>query len=136
LDPTVKDTIAFDIKSYCTENAVALEYWWNSTTNDGYAAIYFNGAIIFGSEVPSAIVNAKTNANGKLSAYFMGNSLYINKGKDNLVVDNIKVYNVSGQVVKIANNQSSVNMNDVVDGVYLVKVENGNVAETIKVVKR
>src|SRR4030042_5571013 len=51
-NPVDKDTISWEVKNNSSNvTGSEIEYWWNSDVNDAFEAIYYNGYLIFGTEV-------------------------------------------------------------------------------------
>jgi hypothetical protein len=113
----LEDTIAFDVQAYVTDaTPVTSKYFWSGDDNNSYTSLYYNGYIILGPEGVGVknIKSSKSNIN----AYLANDELRISE------VANVKVYNVNGQLVKSANNVSSLNMSNVAKGVYIVTLNN------------
>jgi hypothetical protein len=127
-DPTVKDTISWDVKINALDGTLADQWFWNSTTNDGFEAVYFSGYLKFGDGVVAAV--AKNYKAPAINVYLAGDMLKI-QGMDKA---NLKVYSVVGQLVKSANSVKELNISDLTQGVYLVKLN--DLSQSFKVVKR
>jgi hypothetical protein len=114
-------------------------------TSDGTSTYWismsgFNGAEgNFEIVVSAATLSTDTFENENAFTYFpnpVKNELTLNAQKD---IQNVAVYNMLGQeVIRTAPNtvNSTVNMNELSQGAYFVKVTIGNVTETIRVIKQ
>jgi hypothetical protein len=103
------------------------EFFWNSTKNDGFEAIYYNGYLTFGNQEVGVKETTNTNTAG---VYMSGNMLRL-KG---LETADIKVYSTIGQLVKSGNRISQLNLSDLKSGIYLVRLN--NIPTAFKVMKR
>lgn len=114
-DPLVKSKISFDVKSNLTVGDGAYEYFWNSTDNNGYGAIFYSGYLTF---------------NPTLSVKDVIKSNLISKiGKDEISFTkavNANIYNVMGQQVKSVKNADRVSISGLANGVYIVKAGNSS----------
>ncbi|MGB9747568.1 MAG: T9SS type A sorting domain-containing protein [Bacteroidales bacterium] len=118
-DPTQIDTISFDVKSNALKETQKVEYFWNSNTNDGFEAVYYNGYLVFGDKV-LGIHKPVANTQSAYAYMTTGNVLKL-KGISNANVD---VYSLLGQRMKSARNVSELNMNDLTKGLYIVRINN------------
>ena len=69
-------------------------------------------------------------------------SVYPNPTKDilnfnsNDRIDTIEVYNITGKVILKAENADYINLSDLTDGMYMVKISIGNNSEVLKILKQ
>ena len=122
----VGETFSFDIKSNALKDAAKIEYFWSSNVNNGYASNYYSGHLTL-SDVVTAI--SEIRAQQQIRVYLNKDILYV-KGAEPV---NLEVYNVLGARVKTAKNVSRLSMQDMQNGIYLVRVNNDQVA--VKVAK-
>ncbi len=118
--------ISFDIKISDTDTDDQLdsstppvekpqEYWWNTTSNDGYAMTYYSGflGVASGSSISSV--------NGDAVSIF-GN---ITADQISLTKEaNVEIYNVIGQCILKLDDVSSVNLKSLKSGLYIIKANN------------
>jgi hypothetical protein len=129
----VGETFAFDVKSNAaiggTEGDNKIEYFWSSDVNNGYASNFYSGHVTLSDEVLQ-VVGLKEKALSNLSVYIYNDFLTL-KGIERA---NVKLYNITGSLVKSMENVSGVvNVSDIPDGVYIVKLE--GIQKGFKVVK-
>jgi len=130
-DPSAKQTVAFEIKCVCQDaGAVSNEWWWSGAVNNTYTIVWDNGYLNF-SDVEWIPVGISNNlVKGDQSAFIYNDVLRF-KGFDRPV--NVEIYSVIGQQVRTAQNVSELNVSDLRDGIYLVKVD--GVDKAFKVLK-
>jgi len=111
------DTIAFEIKTNALIATESLQYWWGSRDNDSYCSLFYNGYMIF--EQPSLDAVSKISS-GDIEVYVSDDVLRF-KGVERA---NVKIFSVNGQLVKSANNVNDLNVGNLTDGVYFVRLDN------------
>jgi hypothetical protein len=129
LDPTVTTKIAFEVKSNSQVGGANMEYWWSSVDNNAYQSVYWNGYLEFSDETFVPVSNREVKANNKV-AYIYDNILRL-KGFDGPV--NVELYSIVGKKVLSAENVTTLSVNDLSKGIYLVKVAGEK--QAFKVVK-
>ncbi len=129
----IGETMAFDVKSNSTvggsEDDNKVEYFWSSDKNNGYASNFYSGHLTLSDEVIqiSGIEDHRFNS----IKVFMYNDLLNIRG---IGVTDVKIYSITGALVKSVRNVSrQVDMSDVSDGIYIVKLE--GISSGFKVVK-
>ncbi len=129
----VGETFAFDVKSNATvggtENDNKVEYFWAADKNNGYASNFYSGhltlsATILGTNVDNLVLN-----NREIRAYINNGVLYINGNQP----ADVEVYNIVGAKLKSVKAVNQLNMQDLNNGIYLIRL-NGE-TNAIKVVK-
>ena len=128
-NPVDKDTISWEVK--CNASNVTgseIEYWWNSDINDGFEAIYYNGYLIFGTEIWSTGIDDDNMTIDRKGVYLAGKVLHVT-GIDNA---DLAVYSISGQQLCSAKNVSELDLSGLNRGLYLVK--SGNEYHVYKIV--
>ncbi len=126
------DVVILDIKTNAwlggAGNENRLEHFWAADTDNGYSHIRYNGLVTVSSE--SISVNISEIAqNNQPRVYFYNSMLYV-RGSEPV---NLEVYNVIGAKVKSAQNVHQLSLNELNNGLYLIRV-NGE-GEAIKIVK-
>jgi hypothetical protein len=129
----IGETFAFDVKSNSTigggEDDNKVEYFWASDKNNGYGSNYYSGNLTLSDEVIQ-VGGFKDRTLSQISVYVVHDVLNI-KGIEST---GVKIYSITGSLVKSVRNVSrQVDMSDVSDGVYIVKLE--GVPSGFKVVK-
>ena len=129
----VGETFAFDVKSNSlvggTENDNKVEYFWASDKNQGYAANYYSGHLTLSDEVIE-VVSVQDRMASKVKVYIHHDYLNIT-GVETTDVD---VYNITGARVKSVRNVTGpLNVSDLNDGIYIVKLK--GISNGFKVVK-
>jgi hypothetical protein len=130
----VGETLALDVKSNAaiggTANDNKIEYFWSADKNNGYASNYYSGHLTLSAEIVPTNVENPFVANNNIRAFVYNGILYI-KGDQPA---NVEVYNIIGAKLKSAEAVNQLNLRDLNNGIYIVRL-NGE-AEAIKVVKR
>jgi hypothetical protein len=111
------DTIAFEIKTNALVSTAKLEYWWGSHDNDSYCSLFYNGYMIF--EQPA--LDAVSKVTSSYIEVYVSNDVLRFKGVERT---NVKIFSVNGQLVKSANNVSEMNVGNLTNGVYFVRLDN------------
>ena len=122
----VGDTFAFDVKSNAKKGEANVEYFWAADKNNGYASNYYSGHLTLMSVVTSAPMISTID---EPKVYMSRGILYVNSSQP----VNLEVYNLLGVRMKVAQNVRQLPMQDMMNGVYLVRI-NGK-GEAVKVVK-
>ena len=122
----VGETFSFDVKSNATKETAKVEYFWSANANNGYASNYYSGHLTL-VDVVTAI--SEIRAEKEAMVYLNNDMLYV---RGNQPVD-LEVYNVVGVRMKVAKNVSRLSMQDLKNGIYLIRINNGQNA--VKVVK-
>lgn len=134
LDPTVITQISFDVQSNSypgeTGNSNRMAHFWSANHNDGYALVYYNGYLNFSDETFPGVSTNDIKVSDR-SAYIYDNVLRL-KGFDTDV--DLEIYSVVGQKVMAANNVSTLNVSELNNGIYIVKVAGEK--QAFKVVKQ
>lgn len=120
------DTIAFEVKTNALVSAAGLEYWWGSRDNDSYCSLFYNGYMIF--EQPTLDAVSKVTASD--IEVYISNDVLRFKGIERT---NVKIFSVNGQLVKSANHVSELNIGNLTNGVYFVRLDNSPIAYKIAV---
>ena len=129
----VGDTIAFDIKSNAlfggTDNDNKVEYFWSADRNNGYASNYYSGYIALSDKTIGPVgIEKRLFSNQRV---YIHNDMLNIRGVESA---DVKVYSITGTLVKsVRNVHGQLDMSDVIDGIYVVKLE--GVPSGIKVVK-
>jgi hypothetical protein len=111
----IGDTISFDVKSSALRGLKKVEYFWSADRNNGFASIYYSGQMrLSGTDlsVLSADMIRQTEV-------FYSNGIIILKSGQ---PSNIEIFNLMGIKVKDALQVNKLNMQDLKDGIYLVRV--------------
>jgi hypothetical protein len=111
------DTIAFEVKTNAMISGAGLEYWWGSHDNDSYCSLYYNGYMIF--EQPT--VGAVSKITSSEIQVYVSNDVLRFKGVERT---NVKIFSINGQLVKSASNVSELNIGNLTNGVYFVRLDN------------
>jgi hypothetical protein len=124
----VGDVISFDIKSRGTQGDNGMEYHWSSDKNNCYASTYYAGHLTLSDQKIGVGIEDVFVSNVKVFVY--NNQLHV-RGVESA---NVNIYSITGSLVKSAQNVSgTLDMSELVDGVYLVKLQ--GVPTGFKVVK-
>ena len=127
---TGADTIVFDVKSNSTvggsEDDNKVEYFWSADANNGYAINYYSGRLIF--DAPTGILDY-INGKGYAKVYMHNDILRI-RGEQPA---DVEVYSITGSRVKVATQTNQVDMSNLNNGVYIVRLNGAQKA--YKVVK-
>jgi len=131
-NPVDKDTISWEVKNNSSNVAGSeIEYWWNSDINDGFEAIYYNGYLIFGTGVwGSTGIHEDEMDIYPAGVYLAGKVLHL-KGIDRA---DLSVYTLLGQHVCSAENVGELDLSQLNQGFYIVKI--GNQRQSYKIVIR
>jgi hypothetical protein len=122
----VGETFSFDVKSNAKKGAANVEYFWSADKNNGYASNYYSGHLTL-TDIVTAI--SEIRAEKEAMVYLNNDMLYV---RGNQPVD-LEVYNVVGVRMKVAKNVTRLSMQDLQNGIYLIRINNGQNA--VKVVK-
>ncbi|MEZ5105606.1 MAG: T9SS type A sorting domain-containing protein [Draconibacterium sp.] len=123
----VGETFAFDVKSNAKVADANVQYFWSSDKNNGYGSNYYSGHLTL-SDMTTGISNiAKVDIP---AVYINNNVIHVR----NSVQANLEVYNILGVKVKAANQVTRLSIQEFKNGIYLVKVNNGQ--QLVKVVKQ
>ncbi|MFO7934451.1 MAG: T9SS type A sorting domain-containing protein [Bacteroidales bacterium] len=125
----VGETFSFDVKSNAAVADEKVEYFWAADMNNGYASNYYSGHLTLSDEVIQISgIEDRTLRNIRV---FMHHDFLNIRGVE---TTDVKVYSITGAVVKSAENVSrQMDMSDVSDGVYIVKLK--GISSGFKVVK-
>lgn len=122
----------------------------STPAKDAVVTLSYSGALIYFGEshtvadmktrafTDEAVVNNNTGSdvgviNSNVASLGITSNIVNNELSFTSVVNNVKIYNVNGQMLKSSNNCQTVNVSDLSNGLYIAKVSNGN---TFKFVKR
>jgi len=122
----VGETFSFDVKTNALKETAKIEYFWSADKNNGYASNYYSGHLTV-SDIVTAISEIRIQKEAKV--YLNNEMLYVRGSQP---VD-LKVYNVVGVRMKVAKNVTRLSMQDLQNGIYLIRVNNEQ--EAVKVVK-
>lgn len=112
----VGDTISFDVKSAALRNMKKVEYYWSADRNNGFASIYYSGQIrLSGTDV----MVLSSNLIKKTDVYCHNGIVYLKSGQP----ADIEIFNLTGIKVKEAGKVNRLNIQDLKDGIYLVRVD-------------
>jgi len=126
-DPAVKPVISWDIKAIGLVNEVNSDYWWNSLDDNAYITTYYCGYIEFlNEEISTSIINYSTPE----IKVFVHNDILKLSGTERI---NMRIYNISGQLVKSVQNTNQIFIGDLNRGVYLLQIDESQ--QVIKFVK-
>jgi hypothetical protein len=122
--------ISWEVKTHYTVEGADGEsaYNWNSSVDNVYAVIYYAGYLQFGTDQMGG-GNAVDDLKSDVNVFFANDMLNI-KG---IQKADVEIYNIGGQLVKSAQNVNLLNVSDIVDGVYFVKLNNS--AKIFKLIK-
>ncbi len=130
--PTINEEITFELKVLDRDagSAAMVQAAWNSSNNDSYATIIYNGKLKFG---PSVTSNMEITADASLA--------YPNPVSDVLSfsteVAKVSIMDVAGVEVLSAQNVSSINVESLNAGLYIIKYSNDGINTiTEKIIKK
>jgi len=134
MDPAVETMISFEPTSRATVpvDGEDVEYaaWWNGV-NNAYCSVYYQGKLEFGTTEFNPVGIGTVDPIVETRAYIYNDMLRL-KGYDTAV--DLEVYSIIGQKVLSAQNVSGeLNVSELNDGVYIVKIN--NTKEAFKVLK-
>lgn len=89
------------------------EYWWNTTSNDGYAMTYYSGFL--GVRKTISAVNQVYSNRRSIFGEVTSNSVHLNQ------TANVEVYNSIGKLVLKSDNVNVVELKGMKEGMYIVK---------------
>ena len=121
----VGETFAFDVKSNSTISVTdpagdgQIQYFWAADRNNGYGSNYYSGHLTLKEEriVIEGIDNPSISS---VKVYVYNNQLQV-RGVESV---NLNIYSITGSLVRSARNVSgTLDISDLIDGVYLVKLE-------------
>jgi hypothetical protein len=122
----VGDTIAFDVKSSALRNIKKVEYFWSADRNNGFASNYYSGQLrLSGTDL--TVLNAGLIR--QTDAFYHDGSVYMKSGQP----ADLEIYNLLGIRVKDARCVNRLNIEDLKDGIYLVRISGEQ--QTVKIVK-
>lgn len=99
--------------------ATPQEYWWNSTSNEGWCETYYSGFL--GVRSTSTAVNQVYSKNSIFGAR-TSDQIRLTKTVD------VKVYSLVGKLLLSLNNTNNVDLSNLNKGVYIIRANN----ETLK----
>lgn len=130
MDPAVETIISFEPKSVAVIGETTYQAWWHGV-NNAYVAVYYQGKLEFGTNIFNPVGIGSVSTVLETKAYIYEDMLRL-KGFDNAV--DLEVYSIIGQKVLAAENVAGeLNVSELNDGVYIVKIK--NTKEAYKVVK-
>lgn len=116
-DPAVKPIISWDCKAIGLVNSLNSDYWWNSLDDNAYITTYYCGYMEFlNEEISTSVINYTTP---EIKAFVQDNILRLT-GTERT---NMKIYNVSGQLVKSGRNINQIFIGDLNRGIYLLQID-------------
>jgi hypothetical protein len=111
----IGDTISFDIKSNALRSLKKVEYFWSADRNNGFVSNYYSGQLrLSGTDV--TVLSADLIKLTK--AYYYNGEVFLKSGQPS----DIEIFNLLGIKVKDARNVNKLNIQDLKDGIYLVRV--------------
>ena len=131
---SVGDVFAFDVKSNArvggTENDHRVEYFWAADRNNGYASNYYSGHLTISADVvvSSPLIPGR-NEVSLPRVYAAHGTLYV-RGSEPA---NLDIYNVVGARVKSVQNVMQVSLNDLENGIYVVRIQGD--PQAVKIIK-
>ncbi len=114
----VGETFAFDVKSNAKKDAENVEYFWSADKNNGYASNYYSGQLTLSNDIVTSTRNLKAEQDTRV--YIHNGILHVKGGQP---VD-LEVYSVLGARLKSAKNVSRLSMQDMQNGIYLIRINN------------
>jgi hypothetical protein len=112
----VGDTISFDVKSNALRNMKKVEYYWSADRNNGFASIYYSGRIrLSGTDV----MVLSSDLIRKTDVYYNGGCVYVKSGQP----ADVEVFNTMGIRIKEARQVNKLSLEDIKDGIYLVRID-------------
>ena len=109
--------ISFDIKvndDDAGDNGISASYWWNSTSNDGYALTYYSGFLG---------IQGATDVKQTLIA----NTIYKNITSTEIVLNynsNVMIYDMLGKLIINMKNVDKIDLNKLGKGSFIVNANN------------
>lgn len=116
----VGETFAFDVKSNAKKDDENIEYFWSADKNNGYASNYYSGYLTLSNSLITSVPELRQVSGTKV--YVHNGILHVMGGQP---VD-LQIYNVSGVRVKEAKNVNKLSLQEMLDGIYLVRVNGEN----------
>jgi len=105
------------------QNYSSADYWWSSTSNDGYLATWFSGFL-----KPASKTTALNDVNAKAKSIFAritSNKIELTQTAD------VTIYNSIGKLVNNFKKINSVSISDLKSGVYMIKA-NGQILKIVR----
>ena len=123
----IGDTISFDIKSSALRGLKKVEYFWSADRNNGFASNYYSGQLrLSGTDVTVLSANLV-----KLTkVYYSNGVVYLKSGQPS----DIEIFNIMGIKVKDALHVNELNIQDLKDGIYLVRINKD--PQALKILKQ
>jgi hypothetical protein len=123
----IGDTISFDVKSSALRNLKKVEYFWSADRNNGFASNYYSGQLrLSGTDV--TVLSADLIKLTKV--YYHNGVVFLNSGQP----ADIEIFNLMGVKVKNAFNVNKLNIQDLKEGIYLVRVNKEQ--QALKILKQ
>jgi hypothetical protein len=111
----IGDTISFDVKSIALRGLKKVEYFWSADRNNGFASIYYSGQLrLSGTDL--SVLSADMIRQTKF--YYYNGVVYLKSGQPS----DIEIFNLMGVKVKDAIHVNKLSLQDLKDGIYLVRV--------------
>ena len=114
----IGETFAFDVKSNAKRGEDNIEYFWSADKNNGYASNYYSGHLTLSNDVVTSSRELKAPLETRV---YIHNGILMVKGNEAV---NLEVYNMLGARLKTARNVSRLSVQDLQNGVYLVRINN------------
>jgi hypothetical protein len=112
----IGDTISFDVKSSALRGLKKVEYFWSADRNNGFASNYYSGQLrLSGTDVTVLSANLV-----KLTKVYYSNGVVYLKSRQ---PSDIEIFNIMGIKVKDALHVNELNIQDLKDGIYLVRID-------------
>ena len=123
----IGDTISFDVKSNALRNLKKVEYYWSADRNNGFASIYYSGRIrLSGTDV----MVLSSDLIRKINVYYSNGYIYVKSGQP----ADVEVFNTMGIRIKEARQVNKLCLQDVKDGIYLVRIDKN--PQAVKICKQ
>ncbi len=126
-DPAVKPIISWDCKAIGLVDGVNSDYWWNSLDDNAYITTYYCGYLEFlDEEISTSVINY---TEPEIKAIVKDNTLRLT----GIERTNIKIYNITGQLVKSGRNVNQIFVGDLNKGISLIQID--EIPQVIKFVR-
>ena len=114
----IGETFAFDVKMNAKKDEANVEYFWSADRNNGYASNYYSGHLTLSNDIATSTKDLKAQPEARV---YIHNNILMVKGQEPV---NLEVYNMLGARLKSAKLVNRLSLQDLQNGVYLVRVNN------------